>query len=350
MATQVQRKTVWVLGAKGYSGIECCRLVLNHPALDLTGVFATEDGKPLSHYVCHPFASALRIQSLASADFGQLPDVVLLATPTEVSMEWVKRFRAHSVLCVDLSGAYRLPQMQFESAYAQKHFDAEGLSLAQYGLVPFNATKGNLISNPGCFVTAILMALIPPMKLGLLNPEFLVVDAKTGTTGAGKKPVEAQLYAEVAENCTPYKIGNHQHAPEILQYLEKFSGVKPNLQFSTHLLPVRRGILASIYARPGLDRIVTERDILGAYQEFYAQYPLVEYGPYGETNLALSHTAGTAMTRIGVKVVGSQIYLFSVIDNLLKGAASQALENVNRYYGWPVELGLISASHSKGSN
>jgi N-acetyl-gamma-glutamyl-phosphate reductase len=202
-----------------------------------------------------------------------------------------------------------------------------------------------LVANPGCYATSVLMAVLPLLKRDLIEPDSLVIDAKSGTSGAGRKPSENLLFTEVEGECLPYRLGKHQHYPEICQYAAHFSGVAIEPFFTTHLLSVRRGIITGLYAK--LRENVTEADLDRAYGLDYADYGLVEWGALNGLNarsvahrLSLKRVVGSAMTRLHYQVDGRRLYLFSLIDNLVKGAAGQAIENFNRIRGLALGTGL----------
>jgi N-acetyl-gamma-glutamyl-phosphate reductase len=185
------------------------------------------------------------------------------------------------------------------------------------------------------------MAILPLFKAGIIDPRTLVIDAKSGATGAGRKASENLLFSEVEGECLPYRIGKHQHVPEIVRYVEKFAGASIDPVFATHLLPVRRGILASIYART--TKPVSNDDLATIYNEAYSNYPLVRHGlatDQHRAQLTLKRVTGSARTEIRYLVDGDKLHVFSLIDNLLKGAASQAVENLNRLLDLPVSTGL----------
>jgi N-acetyl-gamma-glutamyl-phosphate reductase len=196
------------------------------------------------------------------------------------------------------------------------------------------------VANPGCYATAITLALIPLLKNNLINESSIVIDAKSGTSGAGKKASENMLFTEVDGECLPYKVGRHQHYPEIIEALEAFGGSKVDLHLTTSLLPVRRGIIAGVYAQ--LQDGKTIEDVAAAFAQAYGDYPLVSHGTVkGEPALmSLKKVVGTGKTNIAYEVEGNRLYVFSCIDNLLKGAASQAIENFNRISGLAVSTGL----------
>jgi N-acetyl-gamma-glutamyl-phosphate reductase len=332
------RPTVSIVGARGYSGLELAKLLFSHPQVNFTHAFATKEfllsddlfETQATNVICLPDSQLMQ----------NLTDIVFLATPAEVSLKLAPQILAAGKKVIDLSGAFRLKQNDYQTWYHFEHTEKALLQSAQYGLVPFAkpfSGETNLIANPGCFATAVLMALVPLLKKGLIQPEGLVIDAKSGTTGAGKKAAENLLFSEVAGNCLPYRIGHHQHYPEIQEAVAQFTGVKIEPHFSTHLLPVPRGIIASIYAEAttmSLDAIEA------AFAEAYADQPLVKFGKEISKLAKLAPVSGTARTQISYQLVGRKLYVFSVIDNLMKGAASQALENLNQLLDLPSHFSM----------
>ena len=328
-----------VVGARGYSGLETARILLGHPNSDLTYCFATSAfdltkilGKKAAAILCLPDSEIM----------NHLTDVVFLATPAEVSMKLAPQILAAGKKVIDLSGAFRLKKNDYEKWYGFQHDQSALLKTSQYGLIPWAgpAKSEKLIANPGCYATAISLALIPVIKNNLISETGIVIDAKSGTTGAGKKAAENLLYSEVDGECLPYKIGQHQHYPEIVEAVENFAGKKIEAHFSTSLIPVRRGIIAAVYANllPGK----TEADVKSALQMAYGDYELISFGSAKNEPqlLSLKRVVGTGRTHISYVVEGSKLYLFSCIDNLLKGAASQAVENFNRISDLPISTGV----------
>ncbi len=280
-------------------------------------------------------------------------DTVFLATPADVSMELAPRLLATGMQVIDLSGAFRLERGKFEKWYRIPHFCPDLIPQACYGLEPWaeitNSKK--LISNPGCYATSVLMALIPLIRSEIIDTETIIIDAKSGTSGAGLKANEALLFNEVDSDCTPYRVGTHQHLPEITEQLDLLTGVRINPHFSTSLLPLRRGIISALYLNPGTrlksrgdEEIITEID--HALYEAYTNYPLIRFGRLGRSAaqdrslLSLKKVAGSPRTHLSYTVESGKIYVFSLIDNLLKGASSQAIENWNRINGFSIDSGL----------
>lgn len=316
---------VAVVGGSGYSGLELQRLLKKHPCAELKGVFNSQTAK-----------------NLLPSDY----QVVFLATPAEVSAELAPLIYQAGTSVIDLSGAYRLNdgdvKENYTNWYGMNHPSVELMPKAHYGLVPWmkpTESRTYLIANPGCYATAILMGLLPLLKNNLILADSIVIDAKSGTTGAGKKAVESQLFSEVDGECLPYKVGTHQHLPEVKLFSQVIGDYVIDPFFTTSLIPARRGIIAGIYAK--LNHGKKEIDVAHAFKEFYQNYPLVQVNPeITREGVSLKKVVGTANTHISYNLVGEKLYLFSCIDNLLKGAASQAIENFNLIHQFPVTTGL----------
>jgi N-acetyl-gamma-glutamyl-phosphate reductase len=354
-------KRVAIVGARGYSGLELARILMKHPEAELVACFAHDSSFALSDYLTDSSAVDVPVFPLKDLE-SVLPnlDCVFLATPAEASLELAKKILEHKdskASVVDLSGAFRLQAgteaekaARFELWYKTKQTAPEHLANASYGLVPFaRPVSGDkcLVSNPGCYATAVLMGIVPLLKAKAIKASTLVIDAKSGTTGAGRKASEGQLFAEVDGECLPYRVGKHQHLPEIIEWAEAFGGQAIDPFFNTHLLPVRRGIIASMYAelQSGADANVVGE----AFASAYRNYPLARVTRLDSKepqdlspalSLSLKKVSGTARVHISYQVIGQKLYLFSLIDNLLKGAASQAVENFNSLHDFPVALGL----------
>jgi N-acetyl-gamma-glutamyl-phosphate reductase len=334
---------VAIFGARGYSGLELARILLRHPAVKLTNCYATEAEWNL--YDLLPVEEAKSVSCVGSThqDWNSF-ETAFLALPAEASQKLAFELVAAGKRVIDLSGGFRLSPEEYTKWYG--HSVASQSEMPSfYGLVPWSEPPqdAKIIANPGCFATSVLMALIPLLRANLVNPESLVIDSKSGTTGAGKKAAENLLFSEVDGECLPYRVGRHQHLPEMIRYAEKFSGVKIDPHFCTHLLPVRRGIISSIYATlstSGETREKSLEKITEAYAKAYQDYSLVDFGVAKDSLLSLKQVVGTARTRIAFEVSGDKLFVFSLIDNLLKGAASQAVENMNRLLDLPVSLGL----------
>jgi N-acetyl-gamma-glutamyl-phosphate reductase len=332
------KTSVSIVGARGYSGLELAKLLLRHPAVDFTYAFATKDFR-LSDDILDE--RARDVQCLTDDRlFDHLTDVVFLATPAEVSLNLAPKILAQGKKVIDLSGAFRLKTTDMQKWYGFNHSAPEWLAAAEYGLVPFcGPLKADirLISNPGCYASAVSLALIPLLKHDVIETEGLVIDAKSGTTGGGRKPAENFLFSEVDGECLPYRVGRHQHLPEIMENTVNFAGRAIDPHFVTDLLPTKRGIVAAIFAKTkSKDIAAVER----AFNAEYAQYPLVRYGREVSKLARLSNVVGTPFTHLSYELTENKLYLFATLDNLLKGAASQAVENLNLWLDLPVAFSL----------
>ena len=342
-ANNTARKiTTSIVGARGYSGLELSRLLLRHPSVKLTHCFATQQFSLSDDLL--DFGVEKVVCLTDDQIMSNLTDVVFLATPAEVSLKLAPPILAAGKTVIDLSGAFRLKKNDYNKWYNMNHTETAQLAAADYGLMPFAGPlkkTNQLISNPGCYATAISMALIPLLKRNLIDTNHIVIDAKSGTTGAGRKASENLLFSEVGENCLPYKVGQHQHLPEVQEAIETFAGVTIDPHFSTHLLPVKRGIIAGIYATSLTTDI---EQVEKAFAEEYASYELVRFGRELPKLASLSKVVGTPYTHISYQLVGQKLYVFSVIDNLLKGAASQAVENLNRFLDLPLHYSITPST------
>ncbi len=332
------KATVSIVGARGYSGLELAKLLLRHPAAHLTHAFATKDFR-LSDDLWD--SSAVNIKCLADDQLeSNLTDVVFLATPAEVSLRLAPKILKAGKKVVDLSGAFRLKSSDIKAWYGFANTEPALLSEAEYGLAPFcgpSKSHSRLIANPGCYASAVSLALIPLLKHDLIDANHIAIDAKSGTTGAGRKASENLLFSEVDGDCLPYRVGQHQHFPEIQETVAKFSGAQIDPHFVTNLLPCKRGIIATIMATSKTSDV---SNIEKAFNTEYAQYPLVRHGQNVTQLAKLSGVVGTPFTHISYKLTENKLYVFSAIDNLLKGAASQAVENFNRLLDLPLTFSL----------
>ncbi len=337
-------KTASIVGARGYSGLEIVRLLLNHPEVEIKYCFATEA------FDLKKYFSSSKIENIKCFNQTEIlnykTDIVFLATPAEISLKLAPALIKNGSLVIDISGAFRLKNNSYSQWYGFEHDQLNLLASAHYGLHPWvKPAKQKMIANPGCYATAINMALIPLIKENLVQLNSIVVDAKSGTTGAGKKATENLIYSEVEGECLPYKIGTHQHYPEMVETIEKFTSQKIDFHFSTSLLPIRRGIIANIFAK--VNSNITEKDIQNCFDKYYENYSMIRAGSLKEYPelVSLKKVVGTNKTHISYTIEKyndqySKLYVFSTIDNLLKGAAGQAVENMNTFFDYPIDLGL----------
>ncbi len=337
-----------VAGATGYSGRELVRLLANHPEMSLVGAFASTNAKSTPLDEIHPHLKGLT--SLACEPFDPdsvkrlAPDVIFLATPNEFSHEIVPSMLETGATVIDVSGAFRLRNASdYSRYYGFEHTRPDLLKTACYGLTEFAREElpgAKLIANPGCYPTSVLIPVRPLLDAGLVSAgRPIIADSKSGVTGAGKTPSLVTHFAEVSENFSAYNVLRHRHAPEIAQGLS-LPAVSSSLIFTPHLLPINRGILSTIYLR--VNDGVGRRDILSVWKERFRGAPFVRVFD-GSQLPEIKFAAHTPYCDIGVVVDEStgEAVVVSAIDNLLKGAASQAIQNANLALGFSESSGLL---------
>lgn len=334
---------VGVIGASGYGGLELLRILAQHDEVQVEYVAGNhESQEELSEeYPFLGFYSGLKIQKYDLEACSNACDLVFVALPSGASGVIAADLWRAGKRVIDLSGDLRLPGPMYASWYEKEPVQKEVIDAAVYGLSEWHEQEiaaASLIANPGCFATATLLALLPAVRNGLLrNEETIVVDAKTGVSGAGKAVAPARQLAELADNFYPYRVGRHQHTPEIEQELSP--GCASKVLLTTQLLPLVRGIAASCYI-PLKDGVSFD-DAYSIYCNRYSQTPFVRVLGKGVVP-QLKHVRGSNETHISVHVDERTrtLQVFSVLDNLQKGAAGQAVQNLNLMNGWPQTLGL----------
>ncbi len=343
MALGDNRIRIGILGASGYTGAELIRILARHPAADIRLLSAERSaGKPVD--AVFPHLSGLDLPTMIhidDADWSAL-DLVFGALPHGTTQEVVAALPSH-LKVIDLSADFRLHDLAaYETWYGHPHKAPELQREAAYGLTEtkreaIRATR--LCANPGCYPTAAQLPLIPLLEAGLIEAQDIVIDAKSGVSGAGRAAKEVSLFAEVSEGIHAYGVGSHRHAPEIEQGLSEAAGASVTVTFTPHLVPMNRGILATTYVRLADGESAAElRRVLA---ERYAEEPFVSVLPLGSVP-ATRHVRGSNHCLIGVvadRAPGRAI-LISVIDNLVKGASGQAVQNMNLMAGFPETLGL----------
>ncbi|WP_342429922.1 N-acetyl-gamma-glutamyl-phosphate reductase [Neobacillus sp. FSL H8-0543] len=336
-----------IIGGTGYGSIELMRLINMHPYLEVGSVVSnSQAGNRFSE--SYPHLTGSYDQQLESFDADFLSannDVVFLATPSGVSNKLVPQLVDKGVKCIDLSGDFRLrSQAEYENWYKHPAAKEEYLSQATYGLseiYPEEIKSSKLIANPGCYPTASLLGLLPVVKGKLIDNKSIIIDAKSGVSGAGRGLSLTSHYAEINENLKAYKLGAHQHIPEIEQVLTDESDSPITISFTTHLVPMTRGIMCSIYVN--LTENLTSKEVNDLYSKFYENHPFVRIRPTGNLP-STKEVSGSNFCDIGLHVDQrtNRLTIISVIDNLVKGAAGQAIQNVNLMNGWDVRTGLDS--------
>jgi N-acetyl-gamma-glutamyl-phosphate reductase len=335
-----------IAGATGYTGQELIEILLRHPQVRITGLYSTTDEPKPIGTVFPRFAGriSLSLEKLDLKELADNSDVVFLALPHTAAMNAVPFLLRQKKTVIDLSADYRIADTAvYKAAYQTAHTDKANIKRAVYGLPEIYRQKigrAQLIANPGCYPTAALLGLAPLTATGALDLSSIIIDAKSGTTGAGKKAVLESLFSEVDGDFKAYKVNAHQHMPEIEQELSKLAGKKVSITFVPHLLPVKRGILETIYVKLNKSAQLNPKGIISLYQKFYKNEPFVRIRPYGEFP-SIKDVAGTNFCDIGVKQDGASVIIISAIDNLLKGASGQAVQNMNIRYQLPETTGLL---------
>ena len=333
---------VAILGATGYTALELLKILARHPQATVTALTTRQSGDPSVTDV-HPSLAGLydlSCENLDPAEVGQRADLVFCALPHTVSMEAIPQLLDSGCRVVDLSADYRLndPGL-YEDWYGHVHTDPTRLSSTVYGLPELFQDRipdADLVANPGCYTSTAILGLAPLLANGIIEPDGIIIDAKSGVSGAGRAPKLGTLYAECNESVTAYGIGNHRHTPEIEQVLSEVSGHSVSVAFNPHLMPMDRGILCSMY--PRLKTGTSVDDLMDVFREFYSEQPFVRVVDHIP---ATKHVSHTNYCDIGVRMNRDQLVVFSATDNLIKGAAGVAVQNFNLMLGLDQEIGLI---------
>ncbi|WP_223588755.1 N-acetyl-gamma-glutamyl-phosphate reductase [Neobacillus bataviensis] len=335
---------VSIIGTTGYGGGELFRILHHHPVFTIQSVHTTRNEIPL--FEEFPHLNGITNQTLEHIDVEKIAkhsEIVFIAAPSGVSSKLVPAFFRTGVQVIDLSGDLRLIDgEEYLKWYKHEPVESSLLEKAVYGLSEWNKEKiinAELIANPGCYPTATLLGLAPVVKERLIDPDMIIIDAKSGASGAGRSVSKSLLFSEINENFRIYKVNEHQHIPEIEQQLNRWStGISP-ITFNTHLLPITRGIMATIYVQLK-ENLHTDR-LIELYKEQYLWSPFVRIRPKGNFP-SVKEVAGSNFCDIGLQVDErtGRLTIVSVIDNLMKGAAGQAVQNANLMNGLNEKTGL----------
>ena len=337
-----KKKRIGIIGATGYTGSELVRILVNHPEVEIALITSESRAGEKFSDIHTSFRGIVDIvlQPASQVENTDL-DLVFLALPHGVSMDFVKKYHQKPFKIIDLSGDFRLDSPEiYHQWYQKEHVYKEGFGSAVFGLPELNREhikQSELVANPGCFPTTAILGLAPLLSEGMIESRGIIVDSKTGVTGAGVKPKEVTHFPNVNDNFKAYGLKKHRHTIEIQDTLNKLSSDEVNLQFTPHLLPVDRGILSTIYARPVKE--VTTADLNALYLRYYEVHPFVRITPEAPSikdvrasnycNIYITHDERTG-----------NIMVLSVIDNLVKGAAGQAIQNMNLMLGFDETAGL----------
>ena len=337
-------KKVAIIGASGYTGIELMRLAAQHPRAELVAVSSEQfAGKRVAEVF--PFLAGkvnLTFYSLSQHEGHADADFVFVALPHQMAMGVVPGLKQQGVRVVDLSADFRLRDPSLYEQWYKKHSAPELLAEAVYGLTEMyreTIQEAGLVANPGCYPTAALLSLIPLVKHGVIEVDSIIIDAKSGVSGAGRGAVLTSLFAEVNEGVKAYKVGTHQHTPEIEQELGFIAQKQVNLLFTPHLIPMNRGILSTSYATCAGK--VTQEDVFNCYRTFYREDIFVRICPPG-TFPSTHQVRGSNFCDIGFTVDArtNRLIIIAALDNLLKGGAGQAIQNMNIMAGFEEDAGI----------
>lgn len=333
---------VAILGATGYTALEAIKLLLRHPQAEIVAVTSRQEGRtPVSSV--HPSLVGrldLPLEDLTPEEVGRRADCVFGCLPHCASAEILPKVLAAGARVVDFSADYRLDDAAtYLEWYGHEHPDAQRLGQTVYGLPELfrESIRGQrLVANPGCYSTSAILPLAPLIRSGLFETDDIIIDSKSGVSGAGRQPKLMTHFPECNESMSAYNVGRHRHTPEIEQVIGRHAAVRPNVIFTPQLAPMDRGILSTIYIRP--KQAVAENDVMSLLREAYATERFVR---------VVDHLPGTKDTvdtnfcDITARVVRGRVLLISCLDNLVKGAAGAAVQNFNVLFDLPETMGLL---------
>ncbi len=330
-----------ILGATGYTALELMKILVRHPEAEIVAVTSRQEGNPHVAMV-HPSLAGrvdLEMQNLSPAEVVARAECVFSFLPHGVSASLIPALLDGGCRVIDFSADYRLGDADvFQQWYGQKHPDAGRLGQVPYGLPELfrdQIREAQLVANPGCYPTTAIIALAPLLEAGLIEPKGIVVDSKSGVSGAGRSPKLLTHYPECNESIAAYNVGHHRHTPEIERILGIAGGSPVDVIFTPHLIPMDRGILSTTYSQPIGD--VTEESLLRVVQDFYADEPfirVVEHLP------GTKDSTGSNFCDVTVRLVRGRVLTISCIDNLIKGASGAAVQNFNLMYDYPETTAL----------
>jgi N-acetyl-gamma-glutamyl-phosphate reductase len=334
---------VAILGATGYTALELLKILARHPQADVTVLTSRQDGDPHISKI-HPSLTGLIdvcCEQTPADQVGQKCDIAFCCLPHTASMAAVPQLLDAGCRVVDLSADYRLRDPGiYEQWYGHVHTDPTRLSTSVYGLPEIYGDQipsAELVANPGCYTSTAILALAPLLDAGLIKSSGIIIDAKSGVSGAGRSPKLNTLFSECNESVTAYSIGNHRHTPEIEQILSDVAGDTVQIAFNPHLMPMDRGILCSIYPqRTGRQSV---EELLQVFREFYDGQPFIRVVDHIP---ATKHVAHTNFCDISVRLNRDQLVVFAAIDNLIKGASGVAVQNMNLLLGLDQRTGMLA--------
>ena len=330
---------VGIIGVSGYAGEELLRILISHPSVEITYLAAKiEEDTPVGKiFPQFSFLDLICYSQINLEEVVKKVEMFFLALPHAVSLKFVPKLYSEGKTIIDLSADYRFNQAKIYENYYVRHTSPHLLKEKIYGLPEIyrERIKGKkLIANPGCYPTSVILGLAPLLKEKLIIPDTVIVDAKSGVSGAGRNPRMELVYSEANEDIRAYAIASHRHQPEMEQELSNLSGEEVKVLFVPHLAPYNRGILSTIYVK--LRKDLAESEIYEKYLSFYKREPFVKVLPLGEFP-AVKYVRGTNLCLLGIKMEKRtrRLVIVSAIDNLTKGASGQAVQNFNILMGFP---------------
>ncbi len=330
-----------ILGATGYTALELIKILLHHPSAEIIAVTSRQEGQPHVAMI-HPSLTGrldLRLEDLSPAEVAARAECVFSCLPHGASAAVIPYLLDAKTRVIDFSADYRLNDAEvYNQWYGVKHPDPQRLGKVVYGLPElFRAQipQASLVANPGCYPTSAILALWPLLKAGLIDPQSIIIDSKSGVTGAGRTLKLTTHYPECNESISAYNVGRHRHTPEIEQILSMAAGTKVEVVFSPHLVPMDRGILSTSYAQPR--KPIGDEEVLQTLRDFYENEPFVR---------VVDHFPGTKDSNntnfcdITARVVRGRVVTISCLDNMIKGASGAAVQNFNLMFGYPETTAL----------
>jgi N-acetyl-gamma-glutamyl-phosphate reductase len=331
-----------ILGATGYTALELMKLLLRHPGAKIEAITSRQEGRPHLSTI-HPSLTGrldLHLEDIGPDEVAGRCDCAFLCLPHAASAESAKALLAKGVRLIDFSADYRLNDAaSYRQWYEHEHPDPQRLGKTPYGLPELfrdQIQSAQLVANPGCYPQTAILPLTPLLKAGLIEPTDIIVDSKSGVSGAGRTPKINTHFPECNESISAYSVGKHRHQPEIEQILGRATGKEVQVIFTPHLVPMDRGILSAIYARP--TDAITEGEVFSCLRNFYAGQPFIRIVNHLPATKDTSHTNFVDIT---ARVIKNRVLLLCAEDNLIKGASGSAVQNFNLMFGFPETTALI---------
>lgn len=334
---------VAIQGATAYTSVELIKLLSRHPEVEISHLGGRREGEPrISELFSHLKGICdMRLGGLMPDDLDEEPDVAFFTLPHGVSHTYVKPFAERGIRCIDFSADYRFTDLEIYEKFYGDHGDPDHFGTAPYGIPELfrdDIRDAALVGNPGCYPTSVVLGLAPLVDESLIEVTDIVVDSKSGVSGRGNKPSRGSMYCECNENLYAYKIGVHRHEPEMEHGLNLLGADRASVCFTPHLVPMDRGILSTMYVR--LTQDVDTEALYACLRDYYGKEPFVRVKPPGQQ----PHTKDTSFTNYcdiaAVRAGGYRAVVTSAVDNLLRGASSQAVQNMNVMLGLEESLGL----------